>query len=355
MTILHITDIAQISGNGVAVAVTEYLKHEMKETNVAAYNLDDNIVAEGIKTYNSKNYNQITLLPEPFNKPDLVIFNEVYKPKYIKLYKECLKNNIKYVIIPHGCLVQASQNKRKLKKLLGNTLLFNKFIKNASAIQFLNNTEKENTKLKYKKAIIAGNGVNKPSYKNDSNCKNKDLVFIGRYEIKHKGLDLLVNVCNKYRNWFKEKNIKIQLYGRDSGNNLSILKELIEKNNVSDILKLNGPVYEEEKKNVLENAYAFIQTSRFEGQPMGIIEALSIGLPCIVTYGTYVGDFIEKNNCGIASDFNIDLIFNSIKTICENEKLRNTMAKNAYKKTIKEFNWETVINKTIKKYREILK
>lgn len=355
MRILHITSIAHPDGNGVAVAVKKYVGYENKEVDVALYNVEGDLVETSCINYNYKDYKSICDLPTPFCNPDIVVFNEVYKPKYIKLYKECLKNNIKYVIIPHGCLVQASQNKRKLKKLLGNVLLFNKFIRNASAIQFLNNTEKENTKLKYKKAIIAGNGVNEPSYKNNSDGNNKDLVFIGRYEINHKGLDLLVDICNKYRNWFKEKNIRIQLYGRDSGNNLTALKELIAKNNVSGILKINGPVYNDDKKKVLGNAYAFIQTSRFEGQPMGIIEALSIGLPCVVTYGTYIGDFIEENNCGIASDFDVDLVFNSIKKICEDEELRNSMADNAYKKTIKEFNWKTVINKTIKEYKEILK
>jgi len=225
MKILHITSIANPDGNGVAVAVNNYIKYESKHTDIALYNLEGNLHNDFCNYYNYENYKKIEELPEPFCKPDLVIFNEVYKPHYINLYKECIKRKIKYIIIPHGCLVKESQKKNKTKKIIGNILLFNKFINNASAIQFLNEREMNNTSFKYKKAIIAGNGVSKPLYKNELKTKNKDLVFIGRYEIKHKGLDLLVKICNENHKWFIDNNIKIQLYGRDSGNELKLLKK----------------------------------------------------------------------------------------------------------------------------------
>jgi len=237
MKILHITSITHPEGNGVAVAVNNYIKYESKYATLALYNLEGDLHNYFCENYNYDTYKKIEELPEPFCNPDLVIFNEVYKPKYINLYKECLKKNIKYVIIPHGCLVRESQNKRKIKKILGNFLLFNKFIYNASAIQFLNEGEKNNSNFKYKKAIIAGNGVERPLYKNEIDKQNKDLVFIGRYEIKHKGLDLLVKICNENHKWFIDNNIKIQLYGRDSGNELKLLKKLIEDKNVKDIFK----------------------------------------------------------------------------------------------------------------------
>ena len=142
MNILHITDIANPEGNGVAVAVENYAKYLSLKANVAIFCLDGNIGDNKVLTYNYSKYDKIENLPKPYSKPDIVVFNEVYKPKYIKLYKECLKNSIPYVIIPHGCLVKGSQNEKKIKKNIGNLLLFNKFIRNACAIQFLNKNEK---------------------------------------------------------------------------------------------------------------------------------------------------------------------------------------------------------------------
>lgn len=353
MNILHITDIKNAKGNGVAVAVQDYIKYESKIENIALFNLSDNVECDIETKYNYDKFKKISELPKPFNKPDLVVFNEVYKPKYIKLYKECIKNKIKYIIIPHGCLVTEAQNRKKEKKILGNILLFNSFISNATAVQFLNDNERINSHFKYKKYIIAGNGVSCPKFKNDSKCVNKDFVFIGRYEIKHKGLDLLVKVCHENKEWFLNNNIKIQLYGRDSGNELIQLKQMIVDNAVSDVLIVNGPVYGDDKIKVLQNAYVFIQCSRFEGQPMGIIEALSIGLPCVVTYGTYLGEYIKDNKCGMACNFDSKEVFDSIKKLVENSDLRNTMSDNAYIDSNKDFAWENVIKKTINEYKKI--
>ena len=137
MKILHITSIANPEGNGVAVAVNNYIKYESKYADVALYNLEGNLKSDCCECYNYDNYKKVAELPEPYCNPDLVIFNEVYKPQFIIFYKECLKRKIKYVIIPHGCLVTESQKRHRIKKIIGNILLFNRFIKNANAIQFL--------------------------------------------------------------------------------------------------------------------------------------------------------------------------------------------------------------------------
>jgi len=354
MIILHLIDVKNIQGNGVYSAVNEYLKYESKNNQVAIWDMCSCIEIENIESFYLDSYKRICDLPKPFNKPDIVVFNEVYKPKYIKIYKECKKHKIPYVIIPHGSLVKNAQQRHRGKKIIGNIVLFNKFIYNASAIQFLNQNEKKETYFKYKKAIICGNGTNIPQYTNQwKSSMNKDLVYIGRYEIKHKGLDLLVNMCCKYKQWFIDNNMHIQLYGRDSGNELTMLKQDISKNKIQDILIINKPVYHDEKENVLKNSYAFIQCSRYEGQPMGIIEALSVGLPCIVTEGTYMGDYIQEKKCGLVSTFNIDKVFENVRYIYTHEQEREKFANNSKKYSVVDYHWENVIANTIKQYKKI--
>ena len=350
MKILHISCITNPLGNGVAEAIKSYLKYEKKFTDIALYNLRKEIRVDDILCFNS-DYKTISSLPNGFNKPDLVIFNEVYKKEYIKLYKECLKNNIPYIIIPHGCLVRKAQEKKHLKKLLANLLLFNKFIKKSISLQYLNIEEKNNSVFN-KKYIISGNGVNKPKLFN--NYTNSDLIYIGRYDINTKGLDLIVNICKKNKDWFITNNVKIKFYGRTSGNDLNVLKETIINNNIDDILICNDSIYGDDKTDILVNAYAFIQTSRHEGLPMGILEALSIGLPCIVTNQTNLGDFITKYKCGYSSDINEDEIFNNIKKIYENKDLRNEFSKNSIKYTNEIYSFENIAKDCIEQYKKLL-
>ena len=352
MKILHIIDINNIKGNGVAHAVEQYIKYESKNNSVVLFSLSSRLDNDDIKEINYKEKRTITDIIEITSKPDIIVFNEVYKKKYLSLYKECIRIGIPYVIIPHGCLVKESQKEKRLKKIIGNVLLFNRFIRKASAIQFLNNQEKENSRFKYNKAIISGNGIK--NEKGFNKPHNKNLVYIGRYSIFVKGLDLLVELCSSNREWFINNKVKVNLYGRDASNNLMLLKNMIEENNISDIIEINDAVFAEEKEKILENTYCFIQLSRHEGQPMGIIEALSYGIPCIVTYGTTFGEFVNNNSCGIGCDFSSETIFNAIKRM-NNDKIRNAMSKNAKEKVRNEFDWDIIINKLMVEYSKLVK
>lgn len=172
MKILHVTSVANPDGNGVAVAVKNYFDYEKTSADVAVYNLESNFLKSKF-SYNTTKYQNISSLPNGFNKPDLVVFNEVYKKEYIRLYKECEKKGIAYIIIPHGCLTREAQKKSWLKKKIANPLFFNGFLSGALAIQYLNSEEIEKSIIKDKKYIIAGNGISPRSKKNL--CKNKEL------------------------------------------------------------------------------------------------------------------------------------------------------------------------------------
>ncbi len=351
MKVLHISCINNVNGNGVAVAIKSYLKNEKKLCDVAIYNLRSDIKVDDVLDYSNKEYKTISSLPNGYNKPDIVVFNEVYKKEYIKLYKECLKNKIPYVIIPHGCLVKVAQARKHLKKKIGNIFLFNRFVKKSKSIQYLNEDEQINSiyNVNY---IISGNGVEKPNYIND--CTNLDLIYIGRYAIYHKGLDILVNTVNDNKDWFIKNNVKVKLYGRSTENDLELLKNMVSKYNISDIVIINDAVYDKEKDNVLKNSYAFIQTSRHEGQPMGIIEALSIGLPCIVTFGTTFGEFVNKYKTGIGVNIDEKSIFEAIKKLYNDKELRNQYSKNAYKYTNELYGFENVSKDCIEKYSKLI-
>lgn len=355
MNIVHVVDLLDDKANGVATAVRKYVEYIGKYENVCIYNLNANIEVDGIKSYSYSEFNTIRSLPVPFNEPDVVVFNEVYKPKYLKLYRECLRNNIPYVIIPHGCLKIQAQNKKWLKKKVCNFLAFNKFIKKAILVQFLNEMEKEEAKFKYADYIVSSNGIDtNNSYKYE--CNNKgNLVYIGRYDVNTKGLDLLVEVCGENKEWFIENNVKVNLYGIGSKLEIEKLNSCIEKFDAGDIVFVGGPVYNEEKVKVLEEAYAFIQLSRHEGQPMGILEANAIGVPCIVTEGTTFAEYMNKNKCGIGVKFDKNDVFNAILKMYSSSEFHSECSHNSIVKAREIYSWDSITQILLKNYEEKIK
>ena len=92
-----------------------------------------------------------------------------------------------------------------------------------------------------------------------------------------------------------------------------ILKGLISKFNLEDIVSLHNPVCGQDKVEALLKNDIFIQTSRFEGMPLGILEAMSFGLPCIITKGTNLVEDVCEFEAGYDAGTTDQTIADTIK------------------------------------------
>lgn len=355
MTILHIAHIHNSSFSGVCVIVPQHINAQKKYATVGVINISN----EKIDTLDTQIPYQkdfdINNLPAPYNKPDVVIIHEVYHKEYLKIGQNLTNNNIPYIIVPHCCLASAAQKKKRIKKIIANKLFFNKFIKNAVALQCLSENERDNTKFHTNK-FIGTNGVSIPTNKKSTFSDNEiKIVYIGRLDYYHKGIDLMLEAINQKKDYFKENNCKFYIYGPDYANRRKTVKKLIENNKVQDIVTLLDAVSGAEKECTLLNTDIFIQTSRFEGMPLGILEALSYGLPCIVTEGTNTGEIIKKYNAGWVSETNPESIAKAMVKAVSDRCKWNSKSNNGIKLVEENFAWNKIAKKAVRDYEEIVK
>lgn len=359
MVILHICGLNGDKSNGPTTNVTKNVTYSSKYEQTAFYNLADNTLNGLIdpnKIYLYKDYKNIKDLPEPFNNPDIVIFQSMYIKKFINIYKQLKKRNIPYIITPRGALTKTAQNKKKIKKILGNLIFFNKFIKNAVAINYLTKNEYEESKnFKIKDYFINGNGIEVPSRKRISNNKRNtfNVNFIGRIEWHHKGLDYLIEAINEGKKEFREKKFQFNLYGPDRLNSYSILNKKIIEYEIEDLVTINPPVFDAEKENVYINSDIFIHTSRLEGQPTAVLEALGYGIPIFVTPGTNLLETVKENNLGFTSKFEIkDIKNNLLKAYKTLKNDNNNISKNCLNYSKNNFDWNIIVKKNISNYKK---
>lgn len=355
MTILHIAHIHNSSFSGVCVIVPQHINAQKKYATVGFINISN----KKIDTLDSQIPYQedfdINHLPTPYNKPDIVVIHEVYHKEYLKIGQNLTNNNIPYIIVPHGCLATVAQKKKKIKKIIANKLFFSKFIKNAVALQCLSQNERNNTNFHLNK-FIGTNGVSIPINKKTTfSEKEIKIVYIGRLDFYHKGIDLMLEAISQKKDYFKENNCKFYIYGPDYANRRKVVKKLIEHNNVQDIVTLLDAVSGAEKEQTLLNADIFIQTSRFEGMPLGILEALSYGIPCLVTEGTNVGDYIENYNAGWVAKTNSISIADKLTEVIFEKKIWKEKSQNAIKLVKENFTWKTIGERTVKNYSKYFK
>ncbi len=359
MVILHIAAIENNYFNGVCVAVPQHVISQKEYAEVGFINIK-NIKIEELKQYQELQMEfikpfDIKRLRKPFDKPDIVVFHECYRTDYLMIARNLKKNGIMYIDIPHGELRLEAQQKKHIKKIIANALLFNNFIKHALAIQCLSQAEMEATNFG-KKKIIGTNGIMIPIEKKCSFSEDGvKFIYIGRYEWKVKGLDLLFDAIKLKAEYLREKHVKFELYGPDVLGRFAQVTKLVKDNQIEDIVSLNYEIYGNEKKERLLNSDIFIQTSRHEGMPLGILEAMSYGIPCVVSEGTNLGEEISKNSAGWCCKNSSEDIAKCIVRAVENKRLLDEYGSNGRKLINARFVWKEVSKDTISKYKELLR
>ena len=108
MNILHIASIKNNPFSGVCVVVPQHISAQSNFANVALLNITNTVIA-GIKNLRYDKPFDIEMLPSPYDKPDVVIFNEAYHIEYLAIAKQLRHKNIPYIIIPHGELQRQAQ------------------------------------------------------------------------------------------------------------------------------------------------------------------------------------------------------------------------------------------------------
>lgn len=358
MNILYLSHLTGEIYAGPTYSVPKQIEYQSKIDNVFWYNAVDTNIKQW-KLYDF--YHDLTEypnetikdLPSPFNQPDIIIVELFYNMTLSPLLKELMNSKIPYILVPRCELTEQAQNRKKIKKKIANFLLMKKYAKKAAAIQYLTKQEYLDSGNKWNENhIIIPNGIEPRNYVENTSKKNEiKCISIGRIEPYQKGLDLLIKSCSLIKDNLKKANCTIDIYGPDIENKVQELKKEVEENNLESIIRFHDGVYGYEKEKLLQKSDIFLMTSRFEGHPMALIEALSFGVPGLVTKGSNMKNEIELYDAGWTANNDINSISKAIlKMLTE---LDNNKSKNAIELS-KKYSWSLIAKESNKEFMRII-
>lgn len=168
--------------------------------------------------------------------------------------------------------------------------------------------------------------------------RHKIIVTLGRVDIFQKRHDVLVRAFAIFSQ--QHPDYKLVIYG--DGPDEKKINDLIVDLNIADKAMLGGVA--KNPQEVIKNAKLFVMTSDFEGIPNALIEAMSIGLPCISTDCRPGGAalLIDNMKNGIlVPPHNVDDLAKQMSYLVEHPTEADAMGANA-KKIVNEFAEEKI-------------
>jgi glycosyltransferase involved in cell wall biosynthesis len=233
------------------------------------------------------------------------------------------------------------------------------------------------------KIVLIRNGVNITDFtRSYESCST--LATMGRF-IKSKNIDTLIGAFSKLVR-SSSKDLKLILIG--DGPEKDNIVSLINKAGLEERVTLTGMV--DNPEDFLKKSDLFVFPSLVEGLSNSLIEAMSFKLPCIVSsipgnievlgdesqdnkspddefqgdefpgddnscYDIKNGEF-KVTKCGVFfNPCDVDGLVNAISYVMDNYEIRKKLGENAYRKILSEYNIESIADRYLRLYKEILK
>jgi len=197
------------------------------------------------------------------------------------------------------------------------------------------------------KILSIPNPISKPTFNNKKiELKRPTIVAVGSLKINVKGFDLLIKAFNKISKKYLDWNLVILGEGKDR----AILEDMIQQYNLKDRVFLPGVI--DNPRNTIIDADIFVLSSLREGFPNVLIEAMSVGLPCI-SFDCPSGpsEIIENNKNGLLVETgNIKELQYSIEKLICSKSLREKLGNKAKQDCMDRY----FIDKVMQKWENIL-
>jgi glycosyltransferase involved in cell wall biosynthesis len=115
---------------------------------------------------------------------------------------------------------------------------------------------------------------------------------------------------------------------------------------------MHGQLDREAAADVLRRASAFVLPSHAEGMPMALLEAMSCGLPVVVTDVGSMGEIVRSAQCGfVITPGDVDALVQQIGLLLDNKALRRALGAAARAAAIGQFGIEGATDRTLAFYR----
>lgn len=208
------------------------------------------------------------------------------------------KHTIRFVFTPHGSYNIIARRKSSLRKKLYTYLFERKLLEAASVVHCIGQSEVNGLHevMPGKTAMLLPYGFEAAADCAPRHEPDADFIvgFCGRIDVYTKGLDALIEGFAA----FAKHAPGTQLWVIGDGAELPRLREMVVSHGIQSNVKLWGSRYGTDKTALLKHISVFAHPSRNEGLPASVLEAASLGVPCLITEATNLAEAVQNYHAG---------------------------------------------------------
>jgi glycosyltransferase involved in cell wall biosynthesis len=289
-------------------------------------------------------------------KPDLVYFTlspvgyAFYRDAFYVFLLKIL--NKKIVLHLHGKGINKNASRSKLNKNL-----YEWVFKNTHVICLSKSLLDDISGVYFSSPFIVPNGIEVQSFVNKKathplNESIPHILFLSNF-IRNKGVLILIEALSILKS--QGYNFNARFVGESSDLTIEMLEDIVRNKNLSEFVKIVGPLYSEDKVVEFQKADILVFPTYNDAFPLVIIEGMQNSLPVISTREGGIPEIIIDKETGFLVEAqNTEMLANKIAILLKDKNLRVTMGEKGYERFINYFtlnHFENNINKTL---REIL-
>jgi glycosyltransferase involved in cell wall biosynthesis len=228
----------------------------------------------------------------------IVVLHSTYVPGNVAAAWQLRRRNIPYVVMPHGGYDARSRTRREYRKRLWAPLERG-YLQHALAVHLSFEVEMGDARAIAPAArwIVAPTGADAAPAQWDGGSGGY-VAWFGRFDIAHKGIDILVQAVQRLRTDDAHA-LSLRIHGRDSANSRRDVVALAAGLRTAIPVHVDGPVVGDAKADFLRRAAAYVHPSRWESHSHALIEALSSGVPSVVSAQCSIAPLLIQSDAAV--------------------------------------------------------
>ncbi|MCG2778118.1 MAG: glycosyltransferase [Desulfobacterales bacterium] len=254
---------------------------------------------------------------------DLAVIHTIWSVLPVEASHILYKLKVPFVIWAHNGLDPFDiQKKKYMKKILG-PILIRPMLDKSAAIVCTVRLEAERLErygaktepyvLSYPISPISGLG-DRERFREKFSLGDNDFVFLFLSLLYYKkGLNLLIPAIKKVS--INYPNIKLIIAGSDLGGYEKKVRAWIQKYELKDRIIMPGFLSGQDKQDAFAGSDCFVLPSMNENFGIAVVEALSAGLPVLISDNVYIWKEIIEEGGGWVCNYSIESLIDSITGI----------------------------------------